>query len=73
MQAYQQGRYKEAIRFMYDAIVKEKAGANAWSYMANAQFASGNKQQALDTYKRIKNRLRWNSSGTDRSTIPAKI
>lgn len=54
VQAYQQGRYKEAVRFMYDAIVKEKAGANAWLYMANAQYASGNKQQALDTYQRIK-------------------
>ncbi len=54
VQAYQQGRYKEAARFMYDAIIKEKAGANAWLYMANAQYASGNKQQALDTYKRIK-------------------
>lgn len=54
VQAYQQGRYKEAVRFMYDAIVKEKAGVNAWLYMANAQYASGNKQQALDTYQRIK-------------------
>ncbi len=54
VQAYQQGRYKEAVRFMYDAIIKEKAGPNAWLYMANAQYASGNKQQAIDTYRRIK-------------------
>ncbi len=54
VQAYQQGRFKEATGFMYDAIVKEKAGANAWLYMAHAQFASGNKQLALSTYQRIK-------------------
>lgn len=54
VQAYQQGRFKEATSFMYDAIVKEKAGANAWLYMAHAQFASGNKQLALTTYQRIK-------------------
>jgi hypothetical protein len=54
VQAYQQGRFKEATGFMYDAIVKEKAGANAWLYMAHAQFASGNKQLALTTYQRIK-------------------
>lgn len=54
VQAYQQGRFKEATAFMYDAIVKEKAGANAWLYMAHAQFASGNKQLALTTYQRIK-------------------
>jgi hypothetical protein len=54
IQAYQQGRYKDASRFMYDAIVKDKAGANAWLYMGNAQYAAGNKQQALDTYQRIK-------------------
>lgn len=54
VQAYEQGRYKEAALFMYNAIVKEKAGANAWLYMANAQYANGNKVQALDTYKRIK-------------------
>lgn len=63
VQAYQQGRFKEATGFMYDAIVKEKAGANAWLYMAHAQFASGNKQLALSTYQRIKDSFPGTAQG----------
>ncbi len=52
--AYQQARYNEAVAYMYDAITKEKAGANAWLYMGNSYYALGQKKKAIETYQSVK-------------------
>ncbi len=55
--AYQAARYNEAVAYMYDAIMKEKAGANAWLYMGNSYYAMGQKKRAIETYQSIKTRF----------------
>lgn len=55
--AYQAARYNEAVAYMYDAIMKEKAGANAWLYMGNSYYAMGQKKRAIETYESIKTRF----------------
>jgi len=68
VQAYQQGHYNEAALYMYDSITKEKAGANAWLYMANSYYAMGKRKRAEETYASIK----ANFAGTPQAAMAAQ-
>lgn len=65
VQAYQAGRYNEAAVYMYDSITKEKAGANAWLYMAHSYYALGQRKRAEETYQKLKD----NFPGTPQASL----
>jgi tetratricopeptide (TPR) repeat protein len=65
VQAYQAGRYNEAAVYMYDSITKEKAGANAWLYMAHSYYALGQRKRAEETYQKLKD----NFPGTPQANL----
>lgn len=50
---YQSRRYNEAIASFTEAIKKNEAQAPAWLYVAHSYYANGNRNQAIDTYKKI--------------------
>lgn len=54
VEAYQAGRFNEAAAYMYESITKEKAGANAWLYMAHSYYALGQRKRAEETYLKLK-------------------
>ncbi len=65
VQAYQAGRYNEAAAYMNDSIAKEKAGANAWLYVAHSYYALGQRKRAEETYQKLKN----NFAGTPQAAL----
>lgn len=65
VQAYQAGRYNEAAAYMYESITKEKAGANAWLYMAHSYYALGQRKRAEETYQKLKD----NFAGTPQAAL----
>ena len=65
VQAYQAGRYNEAAAFMYESITKEKAGANAWLYMAHSYYALGQRKRAEETYQKLHD----NFAGTPQAAL----
>lgn len=50
---YQSRRYNEAIAAFTEAIKKNEAQAPAWLYVAHSYYGNGNRNQAIDTYKKI--------------------
>ncbi len=68
VQAYQAGRFNEAAAYMYESITKEKAGANAWLYMAHSYFALGQRKRAEETYQKLKD----NFAGTPQASMAAQ-
>ncbi|CAN5406339.1 hypothetical protein BH11CYA1_BH11CYA1_43460 [soil metagenome] len=69
VQAYQAGRYNEAAAYMFDSITKEKAGANAWLYMAHSYYALGQRKRAEETYQKLHD----NFPGTPQATLAAQF
>ncbi|MBP6745627.1 hypothetical protein KA344_10370 [bacterium] len=65
VQAYQAGRYNEAAAYMNDSIAKEKAGANAWLYVAHSYYALGQRKRAEETYQKLKD----NFAGTPQAAL----
>lgn len=50
---YQARRYNEAIAAFTESIKKNETQAPAWLYVAHSYYANGNRNQAVDTYKKI--------------------
>ncbi len=65
VQAYQAGRFNEAAAYMYESITKEKAGANAWLYMAHSYYALGQMKRAEETYQKLQD----NFAGTPQASV----
>lgn len=54
---------------MNESITKEKAGANAWLYMAHSYYALGQRKLAEETYQKLKD----NFAGTPQASSIQKV
>ena len=51
--AYKQRKYAKAAELFWQSINEGNASAHAWLYMAHAYSAAGNREKAVDSYKRV--------------------
>lgn len=66
---YQQGKYKEAVNYLRRAVMvnQETADATVWEHYGNAQYRNGDKEGAVASWKKAKER------GTENANIDKMI
>lgn len=51
--AYKAGNYKTAATYFWKSITAGNATVHAWLYMAHSYSAAGNKNKAIETYRKV--------------------
>lgn len=60
---YQQGKYKQALEYMHKAVAAnpEEEDPSVWEHLGAAEFKSGNKEAAVEAWKKAKQKGSENS------------